>query len=1360
MVKNLQIQLRWCLLAFLTLASFISAKAQSFTEDFNDISTLAGSGWVIQNNSAPLGSLSWFQGTATNSTPTPGPFNAYNGANNAYIAVNFNSVGSTGTISNWLIMPNRTLRNGDVFTFYTRKPTIGPGMTDYPDRLEVRLSSNGASTNVGAAAASVGDFTTLLLSVNPTLVGGVYPQTWTQYTITISGLSAPTSGRMAFRYFVTGGGSLGTNSDYIGIDNVVYTPYVCPTLTISPSLAALPNATYNSAYSTSFNQTGALGAPKYSIVAGSLPAGLTLSQSGVISGTPTVSGSFNFTVQVADNSGCSTSKAYSLEVFAVQDVDLSVLNNKKYGDADFDLPENSSAGFPISYTSNNPSVATVTGRTVSIIAAGSAKITATHPGNAIYLPLNKEETFTVGKAILTATPASQQKTYDGQVYGGGYGITYSGFVLGEDEAAAAISGNIAYTGTSQTATQVGAYPIAVDVSGLSAANYSIQAGPNAQLTISKRDINGTFIASNKIYDGNNTAVIFSATVTPLAVDNGKLSLTGGTASFDDENVGNAKNVTASGMVLSGDAAGNYNLVSVANASANITPKVLTVTATGINKVYDATAVATVNLTDDRIVGDVLTVSYGAASFDSKHVGTAKAVSVTGISISGADANNYSVSTTANATANITKKALLVSATGNHKVYDGNTTATVNLSDDRIAGDVLTATYSNATFNNKDVGTAKAVSVTGISISGADAANYSVNTTANTSANITAKALLVSATGINKVYDGNNTATVNLTDNRVVGDVLTATYSAAAFNNKQVGTAKAVSVTGISISGTNAGNYSVNTTANTTANITAKALLVSAVGINKVYDATITATVNLSDDRIAGDVLTSSYSAATFDNKNVGNGKAVAVTGINISGTDAANYTINTTASTSANITRKALTIIADNKEKFEGTVNPLLTISYSGFVSGENNTVLSTQPSITTTATLTSTQGDYPITVSGAVAQNYTITYQNGILTVKPGAPTSISLAATTLYENRAAGTQAGTLSSTSDSPTATFTYSLVSGSGDTDNASFSISGDRLLTALSLDYETKQSYSVRVRSTTQFGFSLDRVFTVQLNDVNEAPTLSAISNQAICYTTAEQSIPLTGITAGPETTQTTTVTALSGTSGLLSSITVVNNQLRYRIAPGQSGTSTITVTVKDNGGTANGGVDTFVRTFTLTINPLPVIAISSSKGASLSKGETAVLSATSNNGVNYVWSNAAGIVSGQNSASLTVRPLQTTTYTVTATSASGCVSTAMFTIEVKDDFMALQAENFITPNGDGKNDTWVVHNIDAYPNHSLIIVDRAGRVVYEARNYKNDWDGTFKGAALQHGTYYYIFRFENQAIASKKGFITIVRSDQ
>ncbi len=283
--------------------------AQPFTENFDDITTLPGNGWFLQNNSAPVGATSWFQGT---SVAGGGPFDSYNGAANAYIGANFNNTtGGTGIISTWLGTPNRTFRNGDVFQFYTRKPATPAGGTDYPDRLQLRLSTNGASTNVGTGGTAVGDFTTLLLEVNPTLVAGGYPYSWTQYTVTISGLPAPTSGRIAFRYFVTGAGPTGTNSDYIGIDNTVYTPYVCPTLTVTGST---PNGTWGQAYSAPLGQTGALGAPNFAIVGGALPPGLTLSAGGLISGSPNATGTFNFTVAVNDASGCSGTAPYSITV--------------------------------------------------------------------------------------------------------------------------------------------------------------------------------------------------------------------------------------------------------------------------------------------------------------------------------------------------------------------------------------------------------------------------------------------------------------------------------------------------------------------------------------------------------------------------------------------------------------------------------------------------------------------------------------------------------------------------------------------------------------------------------------------------------------------------------------------------------------------------------------------------------------------------------------------------------------------------------------------------------------------------------------------------------------------------------------
>ena len=204
------------------------APACALTEGFDNVTTLVPGGWFEKNNSQPLGGTSWFQGNS-------GVFASQSGAANAYIAVNFASGSGTATISNWLLTPPLTLQNGAQLTFWTR--TVSPAQ--FPDRLQVRQSLNGFSTNVGTTATDVGDFTTLLLDINPTYSTAPYPVgypiVFTQFTVTLSGIGASTPGRLAFRYFVENGGVNGANSDYIGIDTVQYScGATTPTPTITP----------------------------------------------------------------------------------------------------------------------------------------------------------------------------------------------------------------------------------------------------------------------------------------------------------------------------------------------------------------------------------------------------------------------------------------------------------------------------------------------------------------------------------------------------------------------------------------------------------------------------------------------------------------------------------------------------------------------------------------------------------------------------------------------------------------------------------------------------------------------------------------------------------------------------------------------------------------------------------------------------------------------------------------------------------------------------------------------------------------------------------------------------------------------
>lgn len=250
--------------------------------------------------------------------------------------------------------------------------------------------------------------------------------------------------------------------------------------------------------------------------------------------------------------------------------------------------------------------------------------------------------------------------------------------------------------------------------------------------------------------------------------------------------------------------------------------------------------------------------------------------------------------------------------------------------------------------------------------------------------IAPRALSVTATGQNKVYDGGTTATVTLADNRLGGDSFSIQHSAA-FGDKHVGTGKTVNVTGIAVSGTDAGNYSANAATTTTADITARALDVSFAGVNRSYDATAAATVTTADDRIAGDSLVINRSAAFLD-KDVGAGKTVNVTGVSLSGADAGNYTVSGSGNTTADITPALLTVRAEDKSRLINQPNPPLSSTISGFVGGEGPGVLSGTLTLVTSATAGSSAGNYPITVTphAFFAPNYTVQFVDGSLQVKP----------------------------------------------------------------------------------------------------------------------------------------------------------------------------------------------------------------------------------------------------------------------------------------------------------------------------------------------------------------------------------------
>ena len=130
--------------------------------------------------------------------------------------------------------------------------------------------------------------------------------------------------------------------------------------------------------------------------------------------------------------------------------------------------------------------------------------------------------------------------------------------------------------------------------------------------------------------------------------------------------------------------------------------------------------------------------------------------------------------------------------------------------------------------------------------------------------------------------------------------------------------------------------------------------------------------------------------------------------------------------------------------------------------------------------------------------------------------------------------------------------------------------------------------------------SVQRTFTVTVNSVNDAPTLNAIANPAAINEDAgQQTVNLSGIGAGGGESQALSVTASSSNTALIPNPTVTyasanaTGSLAYTPVADANGSAIVTVTVTDNGGTANGGVDTLQRTFTVNVNAqndTPVVA--------------------------------------------------------------------------------------------------------------------------------------------------------------------------
>ncbi len=690
--------------------------------------------------------------------------------------------------------------------------------------------------------------------------------------------------------------------------------------------------------------------------------------------------------------------------------------------------------------------------------------------------------------VYAADIWSNQQGYDITIVGGTLTVTKAALSIGgitaankiyDGTTAATLAGTATFTtlvtdAVTLTGTGIGVFSNknvgigkAVTVSGFNlsgadAGNYTLlqPTGLTADIAAKTLSLAGVPVAASRVYNGTLTTTVSGATLSGVVA--GDAVTLGGL--FADKNAGTGKAVT---LALSGTSAGNYSIVQPGGITADITARALTIAAAGVSKVYDAGTNATVTLTSSgKLAADILTAAYTSASYLDKNAGTAKTINVSGITLSGADAANYTYNTTATTTANITKRNLAVTGvTANSKVYDGTTAAALSGATITPLGtDVVTLGGGSGVFNNKNVGTGKAVTVSGYTITGgADAGNYNLLQPTGLTGSITKLALTLSGAPVaaSKVYDGTRTASIGgatLTNvalgdtvilgglfadknvgtnkavtlalsgadsinysiaqpggivaditakvlslagvpvaaSRVYNGTLTTTVSGATlsgvvagdavtlgglFADKNAGTGKAVT---LALSGTSAGNYSIVQPGGITADITARALTIAAAGVSKVYDAGTNATVTLtSSGKLAADILTAAYTSASYLDKNAGTAKTINVSGITLSGADAANYTYNTTATTTANITKRnlAVTGVTANSKVYDGTtaaalsgatITPLGTdvVTLGGGSGVFNNKNVGTGKAVTVSG--------YTIT-GGADAGNYNLLQPTGL---------------------------------------------------------------------------------------------------------------------------------------------------------------------------------------------------------------------------------------------------------------------------------------------------------------------------------------------------------------------------------------------
>jgi gliding motility-associated-like protein len=263
--------------------------------------------------------------------------------------------------------------------------------------------------------------------------------------------------------------------------------------------------------------------------------------------------------------------------------------------------------------------------------------------------------------------------------------------------------------------------------------------------------------------------------------------------------------------------------------------------------------------------------------------------------------------------------------------------------------------------------------------------------------------------------------------------------------------------------------------------------------------------------------------------------------------------------------------------------------------------------------------------------------------------------------------------------------------------------------------------------------------------VNEGPSFTVAENIDICNYGEVIEIPITGINPGKEADQLVESLSVQTTQNFLFStlqlerIDQSNAVLRIGLVGDVQGLVALDVTAVDNGGITNGGSNRTTKRVLLNINSIPEIQIVATPSSRVleDKQVTLTVSPALPQGYTYQWYKNNELVGDL--PYVVVQASQEADYRVVAVAPLGCTVEAGFELEVltPDDSSEVLISNILTPNSDGVNDFWVIKNLELYSQNEVNVFDSRGNLIFNKRNYGNDWNGSTAGGRLATGVYYY-----------------------